>query len=190
MVLNVNGIELAWEETGEGEPLLWLHGGLGSGADWRYIFRDPPDGFRLIAPDLRGHGASTDPGNAFTFAQCARDILALLHHLKIRQVKAIGLSGGGIVLLHLATLAPSSITAMTLVSAPPRFPEQTRAMQRQLSEASLGEADMARMRERHKRGEPQIRQLFETVHRMADDVEDVNFSVPVLSTITADTLIV
>jgi pimeloyl-ACP methyl ester carboxylesterase len=190
MVFSVNGIELAWEETGEGEPLLWLHGGLGSGADWRYIFKDPPPGFRLIAPDLRGHGASTDPSNAFTFGQCARDIRALLHHLNIREVKAIGLSGGGIVLLHMATIDPSSIVAMAIVSAPPRFPEQTRVMQRQLSPASLGEADMTRMRDRHKGGEAQIRQLFETVHRMAEDHDDVNFTVPVLSTITAETLIV
>ena len=35
MICDVNGIELYWEEAGDGEPLLWLHGMLGCGADWR-----------------------------------------------------------------------------------------------------------------------------------------------------------
>ena len=38
MVLNVNGISLHWETTGRGEPLLWLHGAMGCGDDWRFIF--------------------------------------------------------------------------------------------------------------------------------------------------------
>jgi pimeloyl-ACP methyl ester carboxylesterase len=190
MVFPVNGIDLVWEETGEGEPLLWLHGGLGVGADWKFIFEDAPPGYRVIAPDLRGHGGSTDPTGSFTFRRCAEDIRALLRHLRIPQVKAIGLSGGGIVLLHMATLEPASISAMAVVSAPPYFPEQARKLQRQLSPDTLGETEMARMRERHKGGEPQLRQLFDIVHRMAEDHDDVNFTLPALSTITADTLIV
>lgn len=190
MVIEVNGIELHWNEIGEGEPLLWLHGGMGSGADWQYIFKDPPAGYRLIAPDLRGHGASTNPSAAFTFRQCAQDVHALLHHLKLPRVKAIGLSGGGIVLLHMATSEPASIESMVVVSAPPYFPEQTRLAQRQFSEATLGAAEMERMRARHKHGEPQIQQLFAMVHEMADTYDDVNFTPPLLATITANTLIV
>src|SRR5947209_18712745 len=55
MVIDLNGFDFFWETIGEGEPLLWLHGVLGSGADWRSIFKEAPAGFRLIAPDLRGH---------------------------------------------------------------------------------------------------------------------------------------
>jgi len=190
MIVDVNGIQLYWEETGDGEPLLWLHGGMGCGADWRYIFKDAPAGYRVIAPDLRGHGASIDPAGAFSFRQCARDVHALVQHLNVSPVKAIGLSGGGIVLLHMATSEPASVSAMAIVSAPPYFPEQARVLQRQFSPAAVGEVEMARMRERHRGGEPQLRQLFEMVHRMADDHEDVNFTWPVLSAITAETLIV
>src|SRR5439155_15882788 len=108
MVLNANGIDIYWEETGDGEPLLFLHGGMGCGADWRYIFSAPPAGYRVIAPDLRGHGASTNPSGAFTFRECARDVRALLGHLGLSRVSAIGVSGGGIVLLHMATAEPAS----------------------------------------------------------------------------------
>ena len=44
------GVDLNYETTGEGEPLLWLHGFMGADSDWRYIFNEPPAGFRLIAP--------------------------------------------------------------------------------------------------------------------------------------------
>jgi pimeloyl-ACP methyl ester carboxylesterase len=190
MQLHVNGIDLHWDEAGNGEPLLWLHGGMGCGADWRYIFAEAPSGYRIIAPDLRGHGASTNPAGTFTFRQASRDILALLQHLNLRKVKAIGLSGGGLVLLHMATAEPASIESMVIVSAPPYFPEECRAIQRQFSPAMLGEAEMERMRARHKHGEPQIQQLFTMVHDFATTYDDVNFTPPYLATISAETLIV
>lgn len=190
MVIEINGIDLHWEEFGEGAPLLWLHGGMGCGADWRYIFREPPDGYRLIAPDLRGHGASTNPSGAFTFRQCARDVGALLDHLKVPSVKAIGVSGGGIVLLHMATAAPASIESMVVVSAPPYFPAEARAIMRQFTEASLGEAEMTRLRARHAHAEPHIRQLIAMCRGLADSYDDVNFTPAYLSTIQAETLIV
>jgi len=188
--IDVNGIELFWEETGEGEPLVWLHGGMGSGADWRYLFKDPPAGFRLIAPDLRGHGASTDPSRAFSFRQCALDVRALLDHLGIERIKAIGLSGGGIALLHLATIEPARVASMVVISAPPYFPGEARAIMQNFSEATVGEAEMARMHQRHRRGEAQIRQLFDMARGLADSYDDVSFTPPSLARITADTLVV
>jgi pimeloyl-ACP methyl ester carboxylesterase len=79
---------------------------------------------------------------------------------------------------------------MVIVSAPPYFPEQVRVMQRQYSEAMLGEAEMERMRQRHPRGEAQLRDLFAMTRAFAETVDDVNFTPPYLATITADTLIV
>jgi pimeloyl-ACP methyl ester carboxylesterase len=190
MVIEINGFELHWEETGEGEPLLWLHGAMGCGADWRHIFKEPPAGYRVIAPDLRGHGSSTNPSGEFTFRQCALDVRALLDHLNIARIKAIGLSGGGIVLLHLATAEPARIESMVLVSAPPYFPEQVRAIQRQWSDSMLTDADRAHLRAAHKHGEPQIEKLFAIARGFAERYDDVNFTPPYLGTITAETLIV
>jgi pimeloyl-ACP methyl ester carboxylesterase len=105
-------------------------------------------------------------------------------------VPAIGLSGGGITLLHLATSHADAIAAMVVVSAPPYFPEQARAIQRQTSEALLGEATMAHMRASHTRGEGQIQQLLQYSRALADSYDDVSFTPPLLSTIAAATLIV
>jgi pimeloyl-ACP methyl ester carboxylesterase len=190
MLVVLNGIELHYDIVGDGEPLLWLHGFLGCGADWQYVFAAPPAGYRLIAPDLRGHGASANPSSVFSFREAARDISALLRHLGLARVKAIGLSGGGIVLLHLATAEPTSIASMVVVSAPPYFPEQARAIQRRTSEAMLGDVMMAHMRRSHRQGEAQIQQLLAQSRALAESYDDVNFTPPYLSTIAAHTMIV
>lgn len=190
MEVLVKEVALHYEIAGEGEPLLWLHGFLGAGADWRYIFSEPPAGFRLIAPDLRGHGASTNPSGEFSFRQAADDVLGLLRHLRIDRVKAIGVSGGGITLLHMATAAPASIESMVVVSAPPYFPEQARALQRLTSEAMFGDAELELMRKRHRHGKEQLETLFAHGRALAERYDDVNFTPPYLGTITARTLIV
>ena len=190
MHCSVNGIDLHWEESGEGEPLLWLHGAMGRGADWRHVFTDPPPGFKVIAPDLRGHGASTNPERLFTFQQMARDVIALVRHLDLSRFKAIGLSGGGITMLHVARLEPSLVEAMVVVSAPPRFPDKARQIQKSLSPAAVGEAEMQRLKATHVHGDAQIAQLFDMVHAWADDRDDVNFTRETLAPMTAETLIV
>src|SRR5262245_31219178 len=135
--IDINGMQMYFETHSDGEPLLFLHGGFGSGDNWQYIFGEPPGAYRLIAPDLRGHGSSTNPSKALTFRQIAADTFALLDHLQIDRVKAIGVSGGGLALLHMATLQRARIDAMVVVSAPPYFPAQARAIQAQLTEAAL-----------------------------------------------------
>lgn len=188
MMLETNGMELHYDVHGDGEPLLWLHGGMGHGPDWQYIFKEPPAGYRLIAPDLRGHGRSTGAGATYSFKQSALDLFALLDHLRIDRVKLIGLSGGGITALHMATIEPRRVAAMLVVSAPAAFPEQARAIQRIFSEAMLSEAERVQMRRRHQR-EGQLELLFAQVHAFAEG-DDPNFTPDQLETITADTLIV
>src|SRR5262245_18976601 len=124
--IDLRGFQFHYETRSEGEPLLLLHGGLGVGDDWRHVFaQDPPD-YRLIVPDLRGHGQSTSPPEDFTFKGCAEDVRALLDYLKIERVKAIGMSLGAKTLLHLATAHPNRVQAMVLVSGTSRFPEPLR----------------------------------------------------------------
>lgn len=187
-MLDVNGMQLHFDTHGDGEPLLWLHGGLGQGADWQYIFNEPPPKYRLIAPDLRGHGRSTGAAATYSFRQSALDAFALLDHLQIGRVKVIGLSGGGITALHMATIQPARVAAMIVISAPAAFPEQAKAIQRAFTEAMLGEAERARMRQRHTRP-GQLDMLLAQTRAMADG-DDPSFTPEQLGSITADTLIV
>jgi pimeloyl-ACP methyl ester carboxylesterase len=189
MVFEVNGIQLHYDVHGDGEPLLWLHGALGHGPDWQYIFQEPPVGYQLIAPDLRGHGRSTgESAPTYSFRQSALDVFALLDHLGIDRVKVIGLSGGGITALHLATIQPARVTAAIVVSAPAAFPEPAKRIQRAFSESMLSEVERARMRDRHRRP-GQLEALFAQTRAMADGT-DPSFTREELASITADTLIV
>ena len=61
MKADINGCALFYEETGEGTPLLFLHGLTGRGDDWQFIGHDLAEGRRFITPDIRGHGRSTNP---------------------------------------------------------------------------------------------------------------------------------
>jgi pimeloyl-ACP methyl ester carboxylesterase len=191
MLLNVNGCQLHYDERGGGEPLLLLHGGTGIGGDWKLVFTGgDPDGFRLIVPDLRGHGRSTNPSLIFTFRQAADDMFALLDHLGIQRVKAIGLSMGAKTLLHMATRQPDRVDAMVLVSATPYFPAQARAVMAQVSVDSFSDADWAAQRQRHVLGDDQIRRLFDQMRGLKDSYDDMAFTPPLLATIAARTLIV
>ena len=186
----VNDIEMYYEIRGEGEPLILLHGGSGVGANWDLIFKSPPEGYRLVIPDLRGHGRTTNPSMEFTFRQSALDVFALLDHLGIERFKAIGMSMGAKTLLHMATRQPSRVEAMVLVSATPYFPEQARAIMREVSPENRTDEEWQQMRQWHKHGDEQIRALWRQANAFKDSYDDMNFTPPYLSTITARTLIV
>lgn len=189
--IDINGFTLYYEERGDGEPLLLLHGGTGIGADWTLVFTGgDPEGFRVVVPDLRGHGRSTNPSGAFTFRQAAKDMFALLDRLGIPRVKAIGLSMGAKTLLHMATEQPRRVDAMVLVSATPYFPAQAHAAMAQLTVDALSEAEWAAARGRHVHGDDQIRMLYEQMRGLKDSHDDMAFTPPLLATITARTLVV
>jgi pimeloyl-ACP methyl ester carboxylesterase len=189
-VVPINDIEMYYETRGEGGPLVLLHGGGGVGANWDLIFKTPPQGYQLVIPDMRGHGRTTNPSSEFSFRQLAQDVFALLDHLGIERFQAIGLSLGAKTLLHIATQQPNRVEAMVLVSATPYFPEQARSVMRQLTSENRSEAEWQQMRQWHKHGDEQIRKLWMQMNALKDSYDDMNFTPPYLSTITARTLIV
>jgi pimeloyl-ACP methyl ester carboxylesterase len=190
MIVRVNGADLYCQRSGEGEPLLLLHGGGGAGVNWRLVFDSPPLGYELIVPDFRGHGRSTNPGSAITFGQLASDVVALLDGLGVGSFKAIGMSMGAKTLLHVATLQPERVHAMVLVSAAPYFPEETRAIMRAAAAAPHTDKEWELMRQWHPQGDAQIRALWDMPRQFASNHDDMNFTPSRLRGIKARTLIV
>ncbi len=188
--VQVNEFELYYETAGQGQPLLLLHGITQVGAEWDPIKDELASQFRLIIPDLRGHGSSTNPSGQFTHRQSALDMFALLNHLEMERVQAIGFSTGGMTLLHMATQQPERIDAMVLISTTTYFPEQAREVLRGAGPDALPEEDMQELRAIHKYGDDQIRALFTQLNAFKDIYDDMNFTPPYLSTISARTLIV
>jgi pimeloyl-ACP methyl ester carboxylesterase len=93
------------------------------------------------------------------------------------------------ILLHMATQQPQRVEAMIISSATIYFPEQCRERQR-LANADGPNVNWERLRQIHKRGDEQIWALHDQFRRLADSYDDMNFTPPYLSTITARTLVV
>ena len=109
----------------------------------------------------------------------------------IQSCRALGLSMGGNILLHMATQQPERIEAMVLVSATMYFPGQARKIMQQVpAAAEWSPEEWEAMRKRHKLGDDQILALSEWQRGMKDSYDDMNFTPPLLSRITARTLIV
>jgi pimeloyl-ACP methyl ester carboxylesterase len=186
----LNGMQMYYVTCGQGEPLLLLHGFTGSSSDWEPFIAELAEEYQLILPDLRGHGRSTNPLGEFTHRQAAFDIVALLDSLGIEHCKAIGASGGGNILLHVATQQRSRVTAMVLISATSSFPKQARAFMQHVTPESRTDEEWQLMRKRHKHGDEQIRALWRQGQAFKESYDDMNFTAPYLSTITARTLLI
>jgi pimeloyl-ACP methyl ester carboxylesterase len=187
-----DGTTLHIDEWGSGEPLLLLHGLTGTARDWKHALDLDSLGVshRVIAPDARGHGRSTNPTGAFTFARCAEDVCAILDRLGIASARAIGVSLGAKTLLHVATRAPERISAMVLVSATPRFPDEARAIFRSAAVAEHTPEEWTAMRAVHVHGDEAIAALWGMPARFASDTTDMQFPAERLAAISARTLVV
>lgn len=186
----INGAEIHFQIIGDGEPLLLLHGFTGSGSDWQFVFNNPPPEYTLVMPDIRGHGRSTNPSAEFTHRQSAEDMFALLDRLGIERIKAVGLSAGGNTLLHMAIRKPARVEAMVVISATTHFPDQARAIMSRITPDNRTGEEWQEMRQRHRRGDEQIRALWRQANAFKDSYDDMNLTDADLSTITASTLIV
>jgi len=101
----LDGVELAWREVGSGRPFVLLHGLMGSGALLASQSLVPAlagRGFRVILPDLRGHGSSGGPHDAACYPPdiLADDVLALIGHLGLDDYDLGGYSMGGKLVLR------------------------------------------------------------------------------------------
>ena len=189
-LVTVNGMQMYYEVYGEGRPLVLLHGFKGSSQIWKPIVPDFAKQHRVIVPDLRGHGRSTNPSRQFTHRQSALDIFALLDQLKIDHFSAIGISSGGMTLLHMATQKPDRIDAMVLIGAATYFPEEARAIMNETTIEKMTPEEWQAARLIHKQGDDQIRELVRQFHGFKDSYSDMNFTPPYLSTVKAKTLII
>jgi len=95
------GFKIAFDDEGEGDPIILLHGfAADKGSNWRLTgwYRVLQDaGFRVIAPDSRGHGRSDKPSDqaAYKPAGIAGDVIRLMDHLQLEKAELFGYSMGG-----------------------------------------------------------------------------------------------
>ena len=114
---DVNGINLYYEIHGTGRPLVLLHGGLGASEMFGPALERIAEGHQVIAVDLQGHGRTADVDRPIRLETMAEDIAALLDHLGIERVDAVGYSLGGGVAFQLAVRHPDRVRRLVVVSA-------------------------------------------------------------------------
>ena len=191
----VNRAEMYYEIHGQGEEnLVLLHGFFGSGAIWHPWLHLLTERYRVILPDLRGHGRSNNPSGVFTHRQAAQDILALCDGLGVGRFCGIGASTGGMTLLHAALQAPDRIEAMVLIYASTHFSESARRIMAHHDPAKLTPAEwaqeIAQRRTLHRRSDEQVRALREQFYAFRLDTEDMALTDDDLARIRARTLVV
>jgi pimeloyl-ACP methyl ester carboxylesterase len=105
---------LAFRIIGEGEPLLLLHGLMVSGAMFEPLEPLLSDRFRLIIPDLRGHGESGELPGPYDVPGLAADIPALIAEAGCERVAVLGYSHGGAVAQQLTHTHPALVSRQLL----------------------------------------------------------------------------
>lgn len=114
--VTVRGARLAYDDTGEGSPVLLLHGFPFNRSLWSEQAEALSSKYRIITPDLRGFGesAAEDEEATATMETLAQDAAALLDELKIDRAVIGGLSMGGYVALAFTRLFPLRVRALIL----------------------------------------------------------------------------
>jgi pimeloyl-ACP methyl ester carboxylesterase len=122
--VDVNGIRLHIAEAGEGPLVVLLHGFPESWHSWRHQFGPlAAAGFRVVAPDQRGYGASERPEDvsAYSILHLVGDVIGLIRALGEETAFVVGHDWGAPVAWHTALLRPDVVRGVAGLSVPPPF---------------------------------------------------------------------
>jgi pimeloyl-ACP methyl ester carboxylesterase len=111
------GARLHYEIEGEGPLLLLLHGGTGTGEyDWGQLLPPLAERYRVVVPDMRGHGRSSDPEWLLGPDQVGDDVLALIDHLGEAPAATVAFSVGATSMLKLLVRRPDATRAFVAIA--------------------------------------------------------------------------
>jgi pimeloyl-ACP methyl ester carboxylesterase len=182
-VVALNGTDVYYEVYGEGEPLLLLHGYTLSSKSWLPYVSGYADDFEVYLIDLKGHGRSGPFREKLSIASAASDVGALIRHLGLKRVRAIGFSYGGDVLFQLALLHPGVVESMISIGACGSW--NARDYPEFLQFLSYDNRDNLAWMDEHQESEAQIKNILDEMPNYSVSVSDEE-----LKSIKAKTLIV
>ena len=130
----IRGIQLAYDDLGQGQPLVFIHGHPFNRSMWDRQVDHFQDRYRLILPDLRGYGETPVITPRTMLDEMALDIIHLLDGLGIDKAIFCGLSMGGQILFDLYRLFPQKVQALIIVDSDVRG-ETKESRQQRLAKA-------------------------------------------------------
>ncbi len=176
-----------------GEPIVLLHGGLGSRTDFEPLAAHLASDYRMIAIDSRGHGRSAIGQNILTYRQLAEDVAAVLDQLGLSKAGIIGHSDGGIVALRLAASGLAQPRFVIAVGAHWQLPDNdpTRGIYESITVEEWREM-FAQQVERYEteNPDPNFSALFEATRAMWLGKDESAYPGETVSAITAPLLVV
>jgi 3-oxoadipate enol-lactonase len=114
--MEVNPVELFYEEQGQGFPVIFLHGFPFDHTIWEPVVENLNGEARLILPDLRGFGRSPVTEGVYSMRLLAADILHLMDRLDVEKAILVGHSMGGYVSLAFASAYPGRLAGLGLIA--------------------------------------------------------------------------
>lgn len=119
----VNGIEIDYQDTGQGRAILLTHGHMSGRTAWDGQHQALGDRYRVISWDIRGHGQTDVPDDPaqYSLELTVADIRALLGHLGIEGAVIGGLSLGGYVSLAFYFAHPEMVEALVICDSGPGY---------------------------------------------------------------------
>ena len=116
-IANINGVDLNYEISGQGEAIVFLHGYTGSTQDWANQMSALSPKYKVVALDCRGHGKSAAPSREedYSVKILAEDVFSLLQMLNIEKCCLAGHSLGGFTALQFAVEHQDMLTGLVLV---------------------------------------------------------------------------
>ena len=124
--IQANGLNIYYEEQGQGRPLLLIHGGILTGDSWGPYLATLTEHYRVIMPDSRGHGRTANPTGEMSFRSMADDMAALIQALDLQHPLICGYSDGGQVTLEIGMRYPSLPQALVIGGAYAELTEASR----------------------------------------------------------------
>jgi pimeloyl-ACP methyl ester carboxylesterase len=121
--IKINGMDMHFEESGEGTPLILLHGGTSSCNTWETYLPIFSPHFRVTTPDSRAHGRTNNPAGELSYRQMADDMAEFIKELNLDRPIVCGYSDGGQVALELGMHYPGLCRALVVGAAWYRFSE-------------------------------------------------------------------
>ena len=136
-----DGAALHAEVSGEGPPLVLLHGFTGSADTWRGLAASLAGEYETIAPDLIGHGRSPAPAapGRYRMERAAAELVALLRARGHERAAWLGYSLGGRVALHVAARHPEAVAALVLEGASPGIADASERAERVRGDEALAD---------------------------------------------------
>ncbi|MFX1456087.1 MAG: alpha/beta fold hydrolase [Promethearchaeota archaeon] len=116
--VDIGDIKIYYAMFGTGEPVFLLHGGMVDYTCWFFQIKELAKHFRIIAPDTRAHGRTTDSDKPLSYELFASDISQLMEKLDIKKASFIGWSDGGCTCLVLGLKYPKLVNKLALIGTP------------------------------------------------------------------------